>query len=154
MQARGVQAHTYHSFFRWSGQTEWPPKRMAQKFVPRVIIWDKVCAVPRPILQTFLDWLDGRGVQVICCGDQGQPPPIAGEMPHDWLRKRCLSTNNYYEEVEVDHRAKDPALKALKKRIRLQTDKIQCRETRKMLPSCLGWERFVEAWKPCDLILT
>ena len=23
-----------------------------------------------------------------------------------------------------------------------------------MLPGCLGWERFVEAWKPCDLILT
>ena len=23
-----------------------------------------------------------------------------------------------------------------------------------MLPGCLRWERFVEAWKPCDLILT
>ena len=23
-----------------------------------------------------------------------------------------------------------------------------------MLPGCLGWERFAEAWKPCDLILT
>ena len=25
---------------------------------------------------------------------------------------------------------------------------------RKALPGCPGWERFVEAWKPCDLILT
>ena len=71
-------------------------------------------------------------------------------MPHDWLRELAA----YYEEVEVDHRAKDPLLKALKKRIRLQPDRVQCREVRKALPGCLGWERFVEAWKPCDLILT
>ncbi|MCG8044996.1 MAG: hypothetical protein N0E48_04885 [Candidatus Thiodiazotropha endolucinida] len=38
MRARGVQAHTYHSFFRWSGQTDWTPERMGQKFIPRVII--------------------------------------------------------------------------------------------------------------------
>ena len=69
MRARGVQAQTYHSFFRWSGQTDWTPERMGQKFVPRVIIWDHVCTVPRPTLETFLDWLEGRGVQVICCGD-------------------------------------------------------------------------------------
>ena len=61
---------------------------------------------------------------------------------------------NYYEEVEVDHRAKGPLLKALKKRIRLQSDKVQCKEISKVLPGCLGRERFVEAWKPCDLILT
>ncbi|MEW8689196.1 MAG: hypothetical protein AB2556_25520, partial [Candidatus Thiodiazotropha sp.] len=41
-----------------------------------------------------------------------------------------------------------------KKQIRLQRDKVQCQEIRKALPGCLGWERFVEAWKPCDLILT
>ena len=86
MRARGVQAQTYHSFFRWSGQMEWTPERMGQKFIPLVIIWDEVCTVPRPTLETFLDWFEGRGVQVICCGDQGQPPPIAREMPHDWLR--------------------------------------------------------------------
>ena len=84
--ARGVQAQTYHSFFRWSGQTEWTPERMGQKFIPRVIIWDEVCTVPRPTLETFLDWLEGLGVQVICCGDQGQTSPIVGEMPYDWLR--------------------------------------------------------------------
>ncbi|MEW8688319.1 MAG: hypothetical protein AB2556_21110, partial [Candidatus Thiodiazotropha sp.] len=62
---------------------------MGQKYIPRVIIWDEVCTVPRPILETFLDCLDGRGVQVVCCGDQGQPPPITGEMPHDWLQRRA-----------------------------------------------------------------
>ena len=42
---------------------------------------------------------------------QGAATPIAGEMPHDWLREHA----NYYEEVVPDHRAKDPLLKALKK---------------------------------------
>ena len=36
----------------------------------------------------------------------------------------------------------------------LVESKVQCQEIRKVLPGCLGWERFVEAWKPCDLILT
>ncbi|MEW8689199.1 MAG: AAA family ATPase, partial [Candidatus Thiodiazotropha sp.] len=89
MRARGAKAQTYHSFFRWSGQTEWTQERMGQKYIPCVIIRDGVCTVPQPILETFLGWLDGRGVQVVCCGDQGQPPPIAGEMPHDWLRRRA-----------------------------------------------------------------
>ena len=141
MRSRGVQAQIYNSFFRWSGQTDWTPERMGQKFIPRLIIWDEVCTVARPALETFLDWLEGRGVQVICCGDQGQPPPIAGEMPHDWLREHA----NYYEEVEVDHRAKDPLLKAFKKDIRLQPDRVRCRAMRKALPGCLGWECFVEA---------
>ncbi|MEW8688356.1 MAG: hypothetical protein AB2556_21300, partial [Candidatus Thiodiazotropha sp.] len=104
MRARGAKAQTYHSFFRWSGQTEWTPERMGQKYIPRVIICDEVCTVPRPVLETFLYWLDCRGVQVVCCGDQGQPPPIAGEMPHDWLQRRV----DYYEEVLADHRAKEP----------------------------------------------
>ena len=72
---------------------------MGRKFISRVIIWDKVCTVPRPTLETF---------QVICCGDQGQPPSIAGEMPHDWLRAIAQQFANYYEEIEVDHRDKDP----------------------------------------------
>lgn len=68
----------------------------------RVIIWDGV-------------WkLGDRGVQVICCGDQGQPSPVTGEKPQGWLRERCLSANGYYEEVDVDHRAKEPLLEALK----------------------------------------
>ncbi|MEW8689436.1 MAG: hypothetical protein AB2556_26730 [Candidatus Thiodiazotropha sp.] len=32
-------------------------------------------------------------------------------MPHDWLQRRA----DYYEVVLADHRAKEPALKALKK---------------------------------------
>ncbi len=97
---------------------------MGQKYIPRIIIWDEVCSVPTPILETFLDWLDHRGVQVICCGDQGQPPPITGEMPHDWINQHV----DYYEEVEVDYRAKDEALKALKRVICLKPDKDQCQE--------------------------
>ena len=96
MRTRDVKAQTYHSFFRWSGQNEWTPERMGQKFISRVIIWDEICTVPCPILQKFLDWLDQKGIQVICCGDQGQPPPIAGEMPHDWLKLKA----DYYEEID------------------------------------------------------
>ena len=133
--SQGVKAQTYHSFFRWSGQTDWTPERMGQKLITRVIIWDEVSTVPLTILKTFLTWLEQRGVQVICCGDQGQPPPIAGESPHAWLSDHA----DYYEEVEEDYRAKDPLLKALKKRIRLRSDKIQCQEMRKALPVCIGW---------------
>ena len=123
---------------------------MGQKFIPHEIIWDEVCTVPRPTLETFLDWLEGRGVQVICCSDQGQPPPIAGEMPHDWLLER-LRTNGFYEEVEVDHRAKDPLLKALKKAIRLQPDRVQCREVRKALPGCLPGSA---SWRPGSRVIS
>ncbi|MEW8688764.1 MAG: AAA family ATPase [Candidatus Thiodiazotropha sp.] len=104
MRTRGAQ--TYHSFFRWSGHIEWTPKRMGQKFIPRVIIWDEVCTVPRPTLETFLDWLEGRGVQIICCGYQEQPP----QSP-----EKCRTTGSASMPMEVDHRAKDPLLKALKK---------------------------------------
>ena len=149
MRTRGVKAQTYHSFFRWSGQTEWTPDRMGQKYILRVIIWDEVCTVPKPMLETFLDWLDQRGVQVIYCGDQGQPPPIAGESQHDWLRERV----DYYEEMTVDYRSKCDDLRALQKAIRLQPDKVQCREMRKALPQCLGWDRFVNEWQPHDIIL-
>ena len=99
---------------------DWNPDSMGQKFVSRVILWDEVCTVPRAVLETFLDWLYSMGVVVICCGDQGQPPSIAGESPHEWLRERV----DYYEEIEEDHRAKCPELRALKKAIRLQSDRV------------------------------
>ena len=67
MRARGVQAQTYHSFFRWSGQTEWTPERRGRKFIHHVIIWDKAQYPAQPWKLS----LTGRGVQVICCGDQG-----------------------------------------------------------------------------------
>ena len=149
MRSRGVDAQTYHSLFRWSGQAEWTPDRMGQKYIPRVIIWDEVCTVPRPVLETFLDWLNQRGVQVVCCGDQGQPPPIAGESPHDWLKEHC----DYYEEITVDHRSRCEKLEALKCAIRLQPDRVQCKELRKALPRCRGWTDFVDDWQPRDLIL-
>ena len=101
------------------------------------------------MLETFLAGVDSRGVQVICCGDQGQPPPITGESLHEWLRNRA----QYYDEIEEDHRAKCPELWALKKAIRLQSDRVQCQEMRKALPTCRGWNDFVDAWQPRDLIL-
>ena len=70
-------AQTYHSFFQWSGQKEWSPEpgKNGMEVHPRVIIWDVVCTVPRPILETFLE---------------------------------CVWHNaDYYEEVEIDYRAKD-----------------------------------------------
>ena len=53
----------------------------------------------------------------------------------------------------MDHRSKCEALKALKKAIRLQPDKVQCREMRRALPKCRGWNDFLNAWHPCDMIL-
>ncbi|MEW8688981.1 MAG: hypothetical protein AB2556_24445 [Candidatus Thiodiazotropha sp.] len=70
-------------------------------------------------------------------------------MPHDWLLRRA----DYYDLL-VDHRGKEPALKALKREIRLQPDRVQCQAMRKAQPACLGWDRFMEASKPGDLILT
>ena len=153
MRARGVEAQTYHSFFRWSGQTEWTPERMGRKFIPRVIIWDVVCTVPRSTLDPFLLARGSRRPGHLLWRT-GTATPYHRRKADDWLRAVAKQPANYYEEVEVDHRAKNPLLKALKKRFRLQPDKVQCQEIQKALPGCLGWERFVEAWKPCDLILT
>ena len=148
MKSRGVNAQTYHSFFRWSGKKDWTPDRMGQKYIPRLVIWDEICTVPRHILEVFVDFLSSRGVQVVCCGDQGQPPPIAGESPHGWLRERA----DYYEEIEEDHRALCPKLRALKKAIRLQPDRVQCVEMRRVLISCRGWDDFIKVWHPRDMV--
>ena len=51
----------------------------------------------------------------------------AGEMLHNWLRQRTTM-------VQIEHRAKGDALKALKKRFRLKADKVQCQEIRKAPP--------------------
>lgn len=56
--------------------------------------------------------------------------------------------------METDYRAKVENLKAIKKRIRLQPNKFQHLETRKALDHRnTRWLKFVEAWKPGDLIL-
>ena len=69
MRTRAGKAQTYHSFFRWSGQTEWTPEIMGQKLIHSVIIWDEICTMTQPTHETFLDWLEHRGGQAVCCGD-------------------------------------------------------------------------------------
>ena len=147
---KNVKAQTYHSFFRWSGQKEWTEDRMGKKFIPRVIIWDEVCTVPENILKTFLDWLQKRNVQIICCGDHGQPPPISGPSPHNWLKEHA----DYYEEVQTDYRAKCPRLREFKKKIRLRSDRYQCKKMRAVLTKCLKWNELIQKWNPEHLILT
>ncbi|CAG8675940.1 979_t:CDS:10 [Cetraspora pellucida] len=61
---------------------EWTPECMGEKKFPRVVIWD----------------------EVICCGDDAQPLPFFGEMPHNWLKEHA----DYYEEVLTDYHAKCP----------------------------------------------
>ena len=123
---------------------------MGQKYISRVIIWDEINTVSKPILEVFLDWLDQRGTQVITCGDKGQPGPIQGILPHHYL---CGGVG-YYKEVTTDYRAKDDAFKALKVVICNTPDKTHHQEMRKALPNCLGWDMFLEKWRPNDLILT
>ncbi|CAG8662353.1 8747_t:CDS:1, partial [Paraglomus occultum] len=118
---RGVRAQTWHSFFRWNGVGEWTPERMGEKKFPRVVIWDEVCTVPKHILEMFIDYLLEQKCQVICCGDDAQPPPFFGEMPHNWLKEHA----DYYEEVLTDYRAKCPKLRELKKGMRRKNNRIQ-----------------------------
>jgi len=127
----------------------WTPERMGQKFIPKFIIWDEICTVPQNVLQIFLEWLISKDVQVICCGDQCQPPPIMGQMPHNWLKERT----DYYEEILIDHRAKDNKLKELKRQMRLKSDTEQCALMREALPNILFCKTFLEQWTPLDLIL-
>ncbi|GBB86244.1 hypothetical protein RclHR1_12680010 [Rhizophagus clarus] len=100
---RKVKAQTWHSFFRWNGVEEWTPERMGEKKFPQVVIWDEKC-------------------QVICCGDDAQPPPFFGEMPHSWLKERA----DYYEEVLTDYQTKCPRLQELKKKMPKDGRKQNC----------------------------
>ena len=145
MRARGVQAKTYHSFdgvARWSGRLkEWGRSSFPCDHLGRGLH----SGPPHP--GNFSRLARGSGRPGVCGGDHGQPPPIAGKMHHEWLRMVAQQPANYYEEVEVDHRAKDPFLKALKKQIRLQP----------LMSSVKRYERcflVASGWKPCDLILT
>ena len=113
---QGVKAQTYTASFGGVAKAD----RMGQKFIPHVIIWDGVCMVPQPILETFLDWFDGRGVQVICCDDQGQPPLTARILLHSWLWEKA----DYYKGVEVNYCVKGDELKSLTRSIGLQSDKV------------------------------
>ena len=72
-------------------------QRVLKQFEGAQRIWDEVCTVRQPVLERFLVWLDQKGIRVICCGEQGQPPPIAGD---DWLCENA----DYYDEVIINHR--------------------------------------------------
>ena len=147
MKQRGVNACTYHSFFRYKGDS-WTPDRMGEKFIPPVVIWDEIDTVSEDVLKMFLDWLLLQNTAVIMCGDHGQPPPFTGSSPHDWLSGFV----DYYEEIDTDHRALDEQLRELKKLIRLQPDRIQCEVTREVIPET-PLNDFWETWKPTDLIV-
>ncbi|RHZ44471.1 hypothetical protein Glove_724g33 [Diversispora epigaea] len=145
-----VKAQTWHSFFRWNGVGNWTPERMREKKFPRVIIWDEVCTVPKHILEIFINYLLEHKCQVICCGDDAQPPPFFGEMPHNWLKKNA----NYYEEVITDYRAKCPKLHELKKRMRRKNNRVQSELFRGAIPVIEKWNYFEAEWTPSDRILS
>ena len=144
---RGVDACTYHSFFRYNGD-KWTPERMGEKFIPAIIIWDEICTVSLDVLKMFLDWLLQKNTTVIMCGDHGQPPPFIGAGPHDWLKGFV----DYYEEIDTDYRALDEQLREVKKLIRLQPDRIQCEIIRELI-SETPLNDFWEAWRPNDFVV-
>ena len=123
---------------------------MGEKKFPRVIIWDEVCTVPKHILEMFINYLLEHKCQVICCGDDAQPPPFFGEMPHDWLKKNT----NYYEEVITDYRAKCPKLHELKKGMRRKNNRVQSELFRGTIPVIEKWNYFEAEWTPSDRILS
>ncbi|CAG8687539.1 17281_t:CDS:2, partial [Cetraspora pellucida] len=147
---RDVKAQTWHSFFRWNGVGEWTPERMGEKKFPRVVIWDEVCTVPKHILEMFINYLLEHKCQVICCGDDAQPPPFFREMPHNWLKEHA----DYYEEVLTDYHAKCPKLCELKKAMRRQNNRIQSKLFRGILPTIEKWERLEKEWTLSDRILS
>jgi hypothetical protein len=147
--AHGVNAQTYHSFFKYSNG-DWTPLRMGTKYIPKVIIWDEICTVGESKLKPFVESLLKHNTQLICCGDQGQPGPIEGDLPHQWLKDHA----DYYEEVTVDYRAKCPILRELKLKIRNQPNEVQHKIMCEYLPDLLGFEKFLTKWQPTDLILT
>ncbi|RHZ67022.1 hypothetical protein Glove_303g126 [Diversispora epigaea] len=123
---------------------------MGEKKFPRVVIWDEVCTVPKHILEMFINYLLEHKCQVICCGDDAQPPSFFGEMPHDWLKKNA----NYYEEVEIDYRGKCFKLRELKKTMRRKNNRVQSDLFRGTLPVIEKWEYLKAEWKPSDRILS
>ncbi|CAG8845719.1 12647_t:CDS:2, partial [Gigaspora margarita] len=84
--------------------------------------------------------------QVICCGNDAQPPPFFGEMPHNWLKERA----NYYKEVLTDYWAKCPRLQELKKKMRCQNNRVQSDLFCEALPVAKKWEYLESEWKPSD----
>ncbi|CAG8705200.1 14248_t:CDS:2, partial [Racocetra fulgida] len=145
-----VKAQIWHSFFRWNGVEEWTPEHMGEKKFPRVVIWDKVCTVPKHILKMFINYLLEHKCQVICCGDDAQPPPFFREMPHNWLREHA----DYYEEVLTDYQAKCPKLRELKKEMCRKNNWVQSELFCGAIPVIEKWKYLEKKWSPSDQILS
>jgi hypothetical protein len=79
----------------------------------------------------FINYLLEHKCQVICCGDDAQPPLFFGEMPHNWLKEHA----DYYEEVLTDYRAKCPELRELKKAIHRKNNQIQSKLFQGIFPT-------------------
>src|SRR2546421_1360919 len=103
-----------------------------------------------PYTTLFRSYLLEHKCQVICCGDDAQPPPFFGEMPHNWLKERA----DYYEKVLSDYRAKCPELRKLKKEMRRQNNRMQSNLFRRALPVTQLWQYLEAEWKPSDRILS
>ena len=142
--SQGYDAQTYHSFFRYTGD-KWVPE--AIKEIPPVILWDEICTVPLERLKEFVEFLRGK-TQVIFAGDPCQPPPISGEMPHEWLKELC-----YSEEINTDYRSQDAVVKNLKSALRGQSDQMQSKLMRKKIRA-KTYEAFLNDWHPQDLVLS
>ncbi|CAG8820370.1 13847_t:CDS:1, partial [Racocetra fulgida] len=87
---------------------------------------------------------------VICCGDDAQPSPFFGEMPHNWLKEHA----DYYEEVLTDYQAKCPKLHELKKGMRRKNNWVQSELFRGAIPVIKKWKYLEKKWSPSDQILS
>lgn len=140
IQRQGYDAQTYHSFFHYNGH-KWVPEAVK---LPAVVIWDEICTVPLELLREFYEFMKGR-TQVVFIGDPHQPPPIAGEMPHEWLL-----SNAYSEEMNDDYRSKDH-IRVLKSALRGLTDAEQHKVMRKKMRAH-KYEDFLARWHPKDVV--
>ena len=103
MRARGVQAQIYNSFFRWSGQTDWTPERMGQKFIPPPL-WSygtRSAPCPAPLWKPY-----STGTRV--GASRSSAAATRGSRPQSPEKCHTTGSANYYEEVEVDHQPKTP----------------------------------------------
>ena len=123
---------------------------------------------PGQILETFLKWLEHKGVKSFVA---------VIKVSHRPSQERFLTTGCGKVQINTRRSKKTTeqktSLKVFKKIIRLRSDKVQCQVMRKAIPCCLGRNRFVldeiwdlsqflrvslpilvTNWKPGDLSLT
>ncbi|CAG8838193.1 2708_t:CDS:2, partial [Racocetra persica] len=87
---------------------------------------------------------------VICCGDDAQPPSCFREMPHNWLKEHA----DYYEEVLTDYQAKCPKLRKLKKGMHRKNNRVQSELFHEAIPVIEKWKYLEKEWSPSDRILS